>query len=74
LTDRQVDSLVTSLLGTADKGLIDIVITYSDGSVEEFEGSLLDASETARRFGLTVVPTPDDTIRWLRNPDSWWSE
>jgi hypothetical protein len=74
LTERLVDSLVTSLLGTGDKGLLDFVITYTDGSVELREGSLLDASEAARGFGLTVVPTSDDTIRWLRDPDTWWSE
>ena len=60
---RQVVSVAA---GPADgsTGLRNIVVTYKDGTAEQREGSLLNASELAYAHGLTMVPTSDETIRW----------
>jgi len=66
MTERRVDFIVAGLPGNKDSWRKRIVITYSDGTTEEREGSLLDASELAFSHGLTMVPTPDETLRWER--------
>lgn len=70
-TDSEADDVVTSLPGDERKGLKRIVTTYANGEVCEHEGTILNASEMARSWGLTVVPTSDDTVRWTRDTSTF---
>jgi len=70
---RGVQDVVTSLPGDEHKGLKRIVIMYLDGVVRQHEGTLLDASEMARSWGLTVTPTTDCTVHWQRDTSTFKS-
>jgi hypothetical protein len=71
LTDFRVDSVVAGLRGDEDSWHTHIVVTYEDGATEHRQGSLFDASELAAAHGLTLVPSPDDSFRWARLPETW---
>jgi len=65
-----VERVITSLPGDEEAGLMRIIVYYADGTVTGLDGSLRDAGEKARSWGLTRVPTQDRTIRWAWDTDT----
>jgi len=51
-----------------------IDVTYLSGQPDRLEGPHQLAAELAADAGLSLVPTHNGTVRWVRpNPDDWWS-
>jgi hypothetical protein len=63
-----VESVAGHLAEGDDSTLTWFVVTYVDGDEEHREGTLLDASELASKYGLVIVPTPRGSFRWVRDP------
>ncbi len=68
---RQVDRIVAGLRGEEGCDHKHMIVTFSDGGTEEWEGSLLDSCEEARSWNLILMPTLDDSIRWERHRGAW---
>ena len=47
-----------------DSGFAHIVLTQSDGTTTDGQGSLLGATRLASDLGLRLVMTSDETFRW----------
>jgi len=68
MAERQITSIVWHQVGH----YIDIV--FVTGDPDRLEGPHELAAELAADSGLTLLPTRDGTVRWVKpNPDGWWS-
>jgi len=45
-------------------------VSYTTGECEHLVGNQIDAARLADRAGLKLVPTSDDSVRWVRDPHS----
>jgi hypothetical protein len=64
MADRDIASIVWHEQGHR------IDVKYFEGDAEHFSGSRDVAAVLAREEGLGLVPTPEDTVRWARDPDT----
>ncbi|HUY22335.1 MAG TPA: hypothetical protein VMV22_08330 [Acidimicrobiales bacterium] len=71
MSDPRLDRVMAGLPGDEDGWHTRIVLVYEDGATEERPGSLLDASELAAEHGLTLAASPDDSLLWVRLPETW---
>jgi len=49
----------------------DIEVIYVEGDVEHLVGSEAITTVLAADAGLSITPTTDSTVRWVRDPYSW---
>ena len=46
-------------------------VTYAHGDVDRVLASLDIVTGMAAEEGLILVPTPDGTMRWVKDPHAW---
>ena len=63
----QIESIAGHLAEGDDLQLTWFVVTYADGDEEHREGTLHDATELAATAGLSVVPAPSKSFKWVRD-------
>jgi len=68
VTEPRVDVVEIGPLDVDDSGSARVVLTYSDGTTTEGQGSLFGVTRLATDLGLTLVHTSDDSFRWERRP------
>ncbi len=64
----QIESIAGHLVDDDDLQLTWFVVTYADGDEEHREGTMRDVSELAATAGLSVVPAPSRSFKWVREP------
>jgi len=52
----------------------DIDVIYVEGAPEHHFGTQMYAAELALIAQLRIVPTADDTVRWVKDPDTWHAD
>jgi hypothetical protein len=68
-TEREIVSIVWH----QKRHLIDIA--FDVGETDQLEGPHQLAAKLAADADLSLVPTRDGTVKWIRtSPDDWWSE
>jgi hypothetical protein len=64
MSDREIVSLVWHRRG------LQIEVGYVEGDPEHWIGSDVVAAVLADDAGLRLMPSLDETVRWVRDPDS----
>jgi hypothetical protein len=64
MADREIVSLVWHRRG------LQIEVGYVEGEPEHWIGSGVVAAVLAGDAGLSLIPTSDDAVRWVRDPCS----
>jgi hypothetical protein len=68
MPERQIASVVWHQVGHH------IEVIYVEGDLDHLFGPEEKAAELAANAGLGVpLPTPDGMVRWVHDPDTWWS-
>ncbi len=67
-----IDGIEAHLSEGALGTLRSFVIINTDGSRENRDGTLRDASAMASEHGLVMVPTVGGWFQWVRDHESWW--
>ena len=68
VVEREVISIVWHRSGQH------IELTFAEGDVKHMTGSGVHATELARMAGLVQAPSPEGSVRWVRDEGLWVGE
>jgi hypothetical protein len=64
--EREIASIVWHQLGHR------IEVIYVEGEPDHITGAQIVAAQLAESVGLAIVTTPPGTLRWVRDPETWF--